>query len=559
MQHAYYVATILVSLFLMLNAQGSDINFVRKTVFTSHGVLIGADDDYDTTSFKGIPYAKAPVGDLRFKAPRNPNPWVFPKKAQEFKPPCKQMGNIFVVESSADLGKPFGDEDCLYLNVWTKKNDNMKKPIFFWIHGGSNYKGKSSDPNYRGAYFANRHDAVYVSVNYRLGHFGAFLNKYTDSANELDHSPNLVTLDLIAALKWIKANAGSFGGDENNITIAGQSAGCMNVWGLVQSPMAKDLFHKAICSAGLPNTYPMVLAQKKTDLILEKLIEKHFPGEDAKEFIKSKSKKWLDEFLLNVPSNDIVDINLGPVPFQHFSDGIVLPRTGWAAFLSGNFNRVPMILGGTKDEFSAAVAGATLRMDISELYDIMSSNDSISLEYDDLISMKSKKEYSLLVQNGSATLHSLIDAINSYVTNFIPALYRYHFEWNQLPVPWNRVLGSLHGMDAIFYLGNFESERPNFTNFAWTNENKDSREKMREDFAQYINGFIHSGNPNQKIAEHLPKWPQWNLVPLKKRRLILDEKTTTRADYVHYPISVSALDQYAKYIYDFYDSLFYRD
>lgn len=559
MQHIYYATIILLTLALTPKAQGHDMDFMEKTVLTSHGVLIGATDDYETLSFKGVPYAKPPVGKLRFKAPRSPNSWIFPKKAQDFKSACKQMGNIFAVESSSDLGKPFGDEDCLYLNVWTKKNNTTKKPIFFWIHGGSNYKGKSSDPNYRGAYFADRHDAVFVSVNYRLGHFGAFLNKYTDSTEKLDHSPNLVTLDLIAALKWVKENAKAFGGDENNITIAGQSAGCMNVWGLVQSQMAENLFHKAICSAGLPNTYPMMVAKKKTDLILEKLIEKHFPQQDPKEFIKSKSKKWLNEFLQNVPSDDIVSINLGPVPFQHFSDGIVLPRSGWAALMAGNFNRVPMILGATKDEFSAVVAGATLKLDINELYDIMSSNDPLSLEYDDLVSMKSEKEYALLVQNGSATLHSLIDVINSYVANFTPALYRYHFEWNQLPSPWDKVLGTLHGMDAIFYLGNFESERPNFSNFAWNEDNKKSREKMREDFAQYVNGFLHSGNPNQALSNDLPQWPQWNLMPLKKRRLVLDEKTSAKADYFHYPLIISELDELAKFIYDFYDSLFYRD
>lgn len=534
-------------------------NFSRKTVLSSKGVIVGHDDENNTISFKGIPYAQAPVGKLRFKAPRQTKPWIMPLMAKNYGSACKQIGNIFAVESSSELSKPYGSEDCLFLNIWTPKKTSAKKPIFFWIHGGSNYKGKSSDPNYRGAYFADRHDAIFVSVNYRLGHFGAFLNEYTPSTEQKDHSPNLVTLDLISALKWVKENAKAFGGDENNITIAGQSAGCMNVWGLIQSPMAKDLFHKAICSAGLPNTYPMTLAKKKSDLIVHKLIEKKYPNVDAKEFIKGKSKEWMNDFLQTVSADDIVAIDLGPVPFQHFNDGIVLPRGGWASLLAGQFNRVPLMIGATKDEFSAVVAGATLKINIKELYDLMIDETKPELEFNDLITMKSQKEYALLVENGTATMHALLDSINAYVANFVPALYRYHFEWNLLPTPWDKVLGSLHGMDAIFYLGNFESNRPNFANFAWNEINRESREKMREDFAVYIDGFIKSGNPNAHLKDDLIAWPKWTMSPLKDRRLLLNEKSVSSNDYIHYPILMNSLSEVIKYIEKFYDNIFYQD
>ncbi|AUN97361.1 hypothetical protein C0V70_04390 [Bacteriovorax stolpii] len=493
---------------------------------STEGKVVGLLDKNQTISFKGVPYAKAPTGSLRFKAPRPAERRIFAYNAKKFGSSCMQIGNVFSVTSPDELGKVIGSEDCLFLNIWKpQKKTTEKRPVFFWIHGGSNDKGTTTDPNYDGAYFASTNDAIYVSVNYRLGHFGAFYHPLLQTDNPLDSSGNFTTLDLIQALNWVKNNAEALGADANNITIAGQSAGCMNVWGLIQSPLAKDLFHKAICSAGLPNTYPTSVGTAKASLVMYKLIEQMGYASDGEEFLKDKSPEWVRKFLQLVPAEMIAKANTGVVPFQHYSDGVVLPSGGWIDLTLGMYNHVPMIVGATKDEFSAVGLLSFSKMDTAELFTHM-LNPDMPVRFEDLISI-SEGQYKLLVNSGSASLHATQDSILNSLRVYNKEIYRYHFNWDRLPAPWDKALGALHGLDAIFYLGNFTTEEKSFANFAWNEENKSSREKLRKEMSVYFKNFIHFGNPNAKLTDDLPKWPTWSLVPFKEKRLFFNETIST--------------------------------
>ncbi|XP_026318749.1 uncharacterized protein LOC113229393 [Hyposmocoma kahamanoa] len=189
-------------------------------------------------SFKGIPYAEPPLGNLRFKAPQPPKSWQGVRKATEFGPICYQA-DLFKKEA------PSGSEDCLYLNVYTPDTKPDKPlPVMFWIHGGGLYWGSGNDDFY-GPDFLVRQEVVLVTINYRLGALG-FLCLGTEDA-----PGNAGMKDQVAALRWVNKNISHFGGDPNNVTIFGESAGGWSVGYHLVTPMSKGLFKRAILQSGI--------------------------------------------------------------------------------------------------------------------------------------------------------------------------------------------------------------------------------------------------------------------------------------------------------------------
>ncbi|PZC79286.1 hypothetical protein B5X24_HaOG200169 [Helicoverpa armigera] len=194
-------------------------------------------------SFKGIPYAQPPLGDLRFKAPQPPQPWENVRSAKEFGPKCYQY-DLFM-----EKGKRDGSEDCLYLNVYTPDiKPDKPLPVMFWIHGGGFVSGAGDDDEY-GPKLLIRKDVVVVTINYRLEVLG-FLCLDTE-----DVPGNAGMKDQVAALRWVNKNIANFGGDPDNVTIFGESAGGVSVSYQVISPMSKGLFKRAIAQSGVSLCY----------------------------------------------------------------------------------------------------------------------------------------------------------------------------------------------------------------------------------------------------------------------------------------------------------------
>jgi len=222
------------------------------TIRITGGLITGVRDAASgVVAFKGIPFAAPPVGQLRWKAPQPVQPWPGVKKCDTFGPSPMQAKPVpFAVYTSEFLipEQPIS-EDCLYLNVWTKARRGEKRPIFVWIYGGGFTSGGTAVPIYDGEALAKK-GIIFVSINYRVGVFG-FLAHPDLTKESPDHaSGNYGLLDQIAALKWIKTNITAFGGDPDNVTIGGQSAGSMSVNCLVASPLTKGLFNKAIAESG---------------------------------------------------------------------------------------------------------------------------------------------------------------------------------------------------------------------------------------------------------------------------------------------------------------------
>lgn len=204
------------------------------------GVLQG-----EVVAFKGIPFAAPPVGELRWRAPQPVQPWSATRDATQYGPDCMQ--EPFPADA-APLGVTPA-EDCLYLNVWKPAGGGSNLPVIVWIYGGGFVNGGSSPAVYDGSEFARR-GVVLVSFNYRLAHFGFFAHPALSAEQAGQPLANYGLMDQVAALQWVKRNIRAFGGDPDNVTIFGESAGGMSVHALMTAPPARGLFHKAIIQSG---------------------------------------------------------------------------------------------------------------------------------------------------------------------------------------------------------------------------------------------------------------------------------------------------------------------
>jgi para-nitrobenzyl esterase len=244
------IALAATTLMMCLSVASTTTAQSTTIVKTNSGKISGvASSDGTLISFKGVPYAAPPVGDLRWRAPKPAAPWSGVLKADHFSRSCMQASP----SSEGPWTEEYMDqnersEDCLYLNVWTQSTEG-KRPVLVWIHGGGFDQGSTSVALYNGEAMS-RKGIVVVTINYRLGVFGFFAHPELPQESTMHTSGNYGLLDTVAALEWVKANIAAFGGDPTRVTIAGQSAGATAVHALIVSPLAKGLFHGAIAESG---------------------------------------------------------------------------------------------------------------------------------------------------------------------------------------------------------------------------------------------------------------------------------------------------------------------
>jgi len=226
---------------------------------TRYGAVRGVDDSArsGTYAWKGIPFARPPVGELRWLPPVEPVAWLGERDATRFGNACLQMGRIYgpgannrFDDSIAEtLGTPVGSEDCLTLNIWRPADGRTHLPVVLFLHGGSAISGYTADPVYDGAALARAAHAVVVTANYRLDVLG-FLQLPPLKAGDASYSGNHALLDHVQALRFIQRDIAAFGGDPGNVTLMGQSAGAINALALLTAPQAAGLFHKIIPVSG---------------------------------------------------------------------------------------------------------------------------------------------------------------------------------------------------------------------------------------------------------------------------------------------------------------------
>src|SRR3569833_50993 len=301
----------------------------------------------DITSFKGVPFAAPPVGNLRWKAPQPVKAWTGVKKCNAFgASPMQGKPVPFGVYTKEFLihDEPIS-EDCLYLNVWTKTVNAAKKPVFVWIYGGGFVSGGAGVPIYDGEAMAKK-GIVFVSINYRVGVFGFLAHPELTKESPEKASGNYALLDQIAALKWVKRNNPKLSGDPGNVTIAGQSAGSMSVNALVASPVAKGLFNKAIAESGsLMVANPAIKSKTLHD------------AEEQGLKLASTLHTGSIADLRKIPA---ADLQKAPGGYSPIVDGYVLPQSIAQIFAENKENHVPLLIGWNADE---GFTGAILKKD----------------------------------------------------------------------------------------------------------------------------------------------------------------------------------------------------
>jgi para-nitrobenzyl esterase len=302
--------------------------------------------------FRGIPYAAPPVGALRFRSPRPPAAWSGTRDATRFRRSAPQASPVLPLAGRLlGGGGPGEGEDCLYLNVWTPQSDGRRRPVMVWIHGGAFVMGSGSSPLYSGRRLARRGDTVVVTINYRLGALGGLnLRALRPAADAAGSNQGL--RDQMAALAWVRDNIAEFGGDPENVTVFGESAGAMSVGTLLGTPGAQGLFQRAILQSGAGhNVSSREHAAEIAELFLHEL------GLSARD----------DDALSRAPLSAILraqssvaiqrSMRQGILAWQPSVDGDVLPAKALEGIAQGVSKSVPVLVGTNADEWNLFLLG----------------------------------------------------------------------------------------------------------------------------------------------------------------------------------------------------------
>lgn len=336
---------------------------MSMSVETSKGKLEGTKRD-DLCVFRGIPFARPPVGDLRFRAPRPLDTWSGVREATSLGTRAMQVPNkLFEALLGRPPKQPPIDEDCLYLNVWTPGTDG-RRPVMVWIHGGGFTIGAGSEPLYNGRLLASRGDVVVVTINYRLGALGfLYMPDFADAEGEA--CANFGMLDQVAALEWVRDEIAAFGGDPDNVTVFGESAGAGSVGALMASPRASGLFRRAILQSGAAHfVLGIDQAQANTAafaeaLGVEELTAARLRSIPAEDILRAQA---------SMEASDRERIREGPATlrFQPVIDGHFLGERPIDAIRGGLSKDVSTLIGTTAEEWRLFAAAWPALVKISE-------------------------------------------------------------------------------------------------------------------------------------------------------------------------------------------------
>jgi para-nitrobenzyl esterase len=327
----------------------------RPRIETRSGVARGRAES-GVAVFRGVPYARAPIAELRWAPPEREAPWAGVLDAGDFGPMAPQRPGVLMRMLGMD-GTASG-EDCLTLNAWVPSGGGVagrRRPVLVWLHGGGFTAGAGSLPVYDGQHLARRGDAVVVTVNYRLGALG-FL-AWGDRSGADPGAANLGLLDQIAALAWVREHADRFGGDPDNVTVFGESAGAMSIGALLGAPAARGLFQRAILQSGAShNVSPPAAGRRVAEQFCAAA---GLPGADAAALRGLSVDGVLDA------QQRVVDESwrtVGGLAFQPVVDGRVIPRAPLDAVADGAAREISLLVGTNLDEWNLfALPDAKLR------------------------------------------------------------------------------------------------------------------------------------------------------------------------------------------------------
>jgi para-nitrobenzyl esterase len=455
------------------------------------GVLEGTvGADASVRVFKGVPFAAPPVGDRRWKAPQPVAAWTGVRKADQWGTRCMQ-GPVFGPLNSRE--KEMG-EDCLYLNVWTTaRSADEQRPVLFVIHGGGFAAGSSSEPRTDGEWYA-RQGIVVVASNYRLGVFGFLAHPELTKESDGRGSGNYGMLDQTAALLWVKRNVATFGGDPNNVTVNGESAGSMSVSALMASPLTRGLVHKGIGQSG--GFFP-----SPTRGMAEKpLAQKE---QEGVEFATSVGAASLAD-LRAKPADELLAAAMktrGGFGYSPGVDGYFLPQPVAAFYAAGQQAKIPLLAGWTSSELGMAVAmnpqKPTPATFPDQLKKQFGARADAALKLYPASSEAETLQSAADVGSDLFISYSTWKWIEAHLKTGGAPVYRYRFD-RALPDPnGSNRFGAAHASDIEYSFNTLDSKKS-----PWQAEDRQVAETMARAFAH----FVKTGNPN---GPGVPDWPEF--------------------------------------------------
>ena len=495
----------------------------------AQGEVIGTFGAADTMAWYGIPFAAPPVGELRWRAPRPAEAWAGRYEATKPDRECVQYSNLF---GSADADWTLtGSEDCLYLNVWAPSDAGDRPlPVMVWIHGGANIGGSAG--MYEMGHLAAQGDVIVVAINYRLAMLGWFAHPslVATAETDLDRSMNFALLDQIAALEWVQENISAFGGDAENVTVFGQSAGAFNIAALMSSPLSDGLFHKAIMQSGgfQSAAYEDAVSGSASNLansvsansFIEAMVEAGaLPPQNE------VTPETLAEHLRALPLKDIFDTYQSfPAamdmpglisPVDTANDGIVVPEMGIQAALreTGGLRDIPLLIGTNRNELRGL--GFADKEMMRSLFNLA-------------FWPRDKGVYAAFGDYPDTVwaYHGVRAPAEAWAAVRTAPVYTYRFDWDEqgkkLLTDISFLVGASHSLEMPFIINGFDQKETDPAGIFFSKKNKASRETLSAQMIEYWSAFAHHGAPGRGLSGTLPRWTAWAESPVEQSLMLLD-------------------------------------
>jgi para-nitrobenzyl esterase len=473
----------------------SFISLAQPVIQTKFGFIEGSNKS-SVLEFLGIPFAKPPVDSLRWKPPRDPDSWTDTLLTQSFKPGCIQKN--FQQGSTSYTIK--GSEDCLYLNIWTPDTASSL-PVMVFIHGGANQQGAADDTSggtqiYYGKNLSGRGNVVVVTIDYRLGPFGFLVHPGLEIENNKHISGNYALMDQIKALQWIHNNITFFGGDTSRVMIFGESAGGLDIGDLLISPLASGLFQRACIESAVPS----VTAYDSAKAYGVQFVDQFAPNGSDSEKISYMRQLPADSLIKNI-TNTLLGGIVKP-SWRPVIDNYILPGNPQQIFTSGNFNKVPLLIGSNADEMSLSSPQTVYPFMVTALINssvpASLTDEGLSLYPPGSNNAEARDSYVQILTDAQFTA-TVRRAARWIADNQEQPVWRYFLTYKQSGILSSA--GSYHGIELFYVFNNWENA-PLGTGPLFTAQDDSLETNM---LAYWVN-FAATGNPN---GQGLVQWPQY--------------------------------------------------